>query len=376
MGSIGDLLRFQKKQTISPNNGWCYAEWPTNDALLVSENKYYPIVNTCVAVMASVAYSRASAIPGRCVSALSLTTWFRHSLSGMKEFEVLSRASASILEPSKNDGFVNIIASQHVTHPFYWTSYFDEDKHAFLMDLRETDVQWSLEVRNPEDGSILVTIPLKHNATRHPTRDVSLISIEQSAYGQMANDLLHSYGVNIIPRKLSRETAAEGAPLSFAGHFLKPSIDQSTGADTSLLIPQMIAGRVVARTPLQVFAKTDTILEMGMCGGAVIHEETGECVGIVEGIVPSNDSVEEVRKYTQSDTLVSQKREIQKRARELLAGCAVFVESEDIQKLVRARDIQHSKMGNSSRRFSALTETTHYEFRDQLQDQLGSVLLV
>lgn len=51
--------------------------------------------------------------------------------------------------------------------------------------------------------------------------------------------------------------------------------------------PCIVPGRVLVRLPRQVFARTASVLEMGMCGGPVVDRD-GACVGFTEGIVPAN----------------------------------------------------------------------------------------
>lgn len=80
-------------------------------------------------------------------------------------------------------------------------------------------------------------------------------------------------------------------------------------------------GFLVARTAHQSFVKTDTKLNAGMCGGAVLDFNL-ECCGCVEGVVPTAppgaDIPDDVR---------------------LLQGAACMVESTEIAEFLHDDDV-------------------------------------
>jgi hypothetical protein len=99
--------------------------------------------------------------------------------------------------------------------------------------------------------------------------------------------------------------------------------------DGNTLIPRSVPGHIFVRSGVQVFAKTGTILAMGMCGGPVLDEQ-GYCVGLVEGVVPvapASAGEQQPASEQGNGSGVSDK------ARSLLAGCAVFVELPELHKL-------------------------------------------
>lgn len=107
-------------------------------------------------------------------SFLSISTWFLHPDIDMKDWEVLSRGSATLLlandalsgalrEGSNSrstsnsrrggggsDGRPvpwNLIAAHHVTHPFRFPQYYGGEQYGFLEILEEQHVRHTLEVR-------------------------------------------------------------------------------------------------------------------------------------------------------------------------------------------------------------------------------------
>jgi hypothetical protein len=72
-------------------------------------------------------------------------------------------------------------------------------------------------------------------------------------------------------------------PLWFFGHRLPEE------SDGDQIEPQSIGGSFFWLNPStkQAFARSDRVLEQGMCGGAVTPREDNDiCVGMIEGIVP------------------------------------------------------------------------------------------
>jgi hypothetical protein len=105
--------------------------------------------------------------------------------------------------------------------------------------------------------------------------------------------------------------------LLFDGHVLS----ESTQGLTSPMHPFRTSGAFLARSERQVFAKTNQLLQMGMCGGPVIDAaDLDVCYGIVEGIVPEPSSENEGATPS--------------KGRQLLSGAAVFVEASDIRRFL------------------------------------------
>ncbi len=161
------------------------------------------------------------------------------------------------------------------------------------------------------------------------------------------------YHVDAVP--LAPGRADDAVDLVFHGHFLhagaplRPAAppdgedDVAGGADgtaaaaadttdAAVLRPRAIPGRVFARTPQQVFARTATVLEMGMCGGPVVGAAAAlpgaaACYGIVEGIVPPVNGA-----------AMAGMSPAQAEVRQQLSGAAVFVECDDLRGFLEGLD--------------------------------------
>lgn len=98
---------------------------------------------------------------------------------------------------------------------------------------------------------------------------------------------LAELGFELQPLALDGSLNGGGASVTFHGHFLLPKTDPVTGDDVSVQLPTDVAGKLSEVQGPQTFFRTDTVLEMGMCGGPCIagHGEHS-CVGMTEGIVP------------------------------------------------------------------------------------------
>jgi hypothetical protein len=99
------------------------------------------------------------------------------------------------------------------------------------------------------------------------------------------------------------------------------------------LRPHVVAGAFLVRSPAQqCFARTEELLEIGMCGGPVL-DEAGKCVGVIEGVVPrpAAAAAEPHERRPAGETP-------QERSARLLGGCAVFIGAEEVAKLVAAAE--------------------------------------
>lgn len=122
---------------------------------------------------------------------------------------------------------------------------------------------------------------------------------------------LASRGFKLSPLSLASDPLENAVSpedhIEFQGHFLRPSVDDTTLDDTSVQLPRVIGGHFNAATNLQAFFHTSELLEMGMCGGpALLRRDAGNnpqggehplalasgseqppCIGLIEGIVPN-----------------------------------------------------------------------------------------
>lgn len=136
--------------------------------------------------------------------------------------------------------------------------------------------------------------------------------------------------------------AADGAAAAAAAGSSSVVEDSSD----SFLLPRVVDGHVLARSDRQVFARTRSVLQMGMCGGPVLlenqsHDDSGvavaragstgvplaRCVGIVEGIVPTDFAAAGGGSGSSNAATAA--------ARQALAGTAVYVESDEILAFLR-----------------------------------------
>lgn len=273
----------------------------------------------------------------------SLSTWFWLPEQGMKHFELLSRASVTCVEWRQKRGgcggggvpppaaapeaaavpAFHIITSQHVTHPYAYERYYPLEAYPWLPHVREGSVRASLEVRRA-DGALEDSFSLSRRMFRHPSRDVSAVHIDHDELEEFGAFVarLRGDGIEFTPMALGGSAVPEGSPLSFYGHQLVSMRDEATGDDDSLLLPTVVRGALLGRTDLQTFARTESTLEWGMCGGPVVAggADGRECVGIVEGIVPE---------LTGSEAAAAGE------ARAAISGCAAYVESAEVASFLR-----------------------------------------
>lgn len=97
---------------------------------------------------------------------LSLSSSFYHPDIDMKDFELLSQASACLVptgDPHLPQKF-HILASAHVTHPWRFPNYYPHETHAFVHVLSEEHIRCSVGLRNVRGVSTL-TLPLKQQFT-------------------------------------------------------------------------------------------------------------------------------------------------------------------------------------------------------------------
>ena len=88
---------------------------------------------------------------------MSLTSWFCLGAEhGMQDFEILSRASATLVhlpqnksKEAKKANTVCVLSSLHVAYPFLYPQYYD---HAWLQYIKPEHVRFSIEIRERKTG--------------------------------------------------------------------------------------------------------------------------------------------------------------------------------------------------------------------------------
>jgi hypothetical protein len=310
---------------------------------------------------------------------LSVTSWFFHpEIDMLWGWEVLSRGSAALLHvsPSASPSPPSLpprlvaAASHHVTHPHRFPRYYPREEFGFLEALGDEHVRHTVEVREEGTGKILAWAPVgggdeegqeegdgegrrsrvllrapafgRSPIVGHPTRDVSLLPLDAATERRLWAGA-DAAGVPLRALRLARTRPHEATALTFFGHFLRASgtgagKGAGAGASSSTLLPRTISGKLLLRSPQQVFARTSEVLEMGMCGGPVTTsagEEDEACVGVVEGIVAVSGGDAGGEGASVGAPSSSSPSPSPRQAKKLLSGCAVFVECDTLESFAR-----------------------------------------
>ena len=108
--------------------------------------------------------------------ALSISAWFCVPEQGMKEFEILSRASAFLLK-RKSPSFkskMHVLTASHVVAPWRFPKYYPQE---WLQFVNEKNTHYTVEVRH-DDGVFLTQACLAPFTFIHPTRDLAVLHLE------------------------------------------------------------------------------------------------------------------------------------------------------------------------------------------------------
>lgn len=221
-----------------------------------------------------------------------------------------------------------VLTCQHVACPWLFPKYFHE-KWDWLQHVSEEFVQHSLQLLEPTPASseprVLVDLPLEPRVWLHEQRDMAMLSLDEMDWQAFAQQW------HLQPLTLNASQASAGDALLFSGHkqLLEPA--ESVGQ-----FPKQVPGHFVGQTAQgQAFAWSEEVLEEGMCGGAVIDSESGDCVGLVEGIVPPFTKAVEPPTVVSSDWTPEQQQVVSAEAaarqmREALADHVAFIPAMEI----------------------------------------------
>ncbi|TYZ60956.1 hypothetical protein PybrP1_011236 [[Pythium] brassicae (nom. inval.)] len=256
---------------------------------------------------------------------LSLTTKFRLPHEGMADLEYLSRGSAFLLDTkagpktTRSIGDIAVLTCQHVACPWLFPKYF-ADKWDWLQHVSEEFVVHSLQLlelppatpppvlvshHSPNDNEpshhrqqqqvfvprVLAEFPLERHVWLHPSRDVAMLALSDSiADVEWDAYAAGDWNLELLTLQARKTSVAAGDVLLFTGHkqFSSTELAVVGGGDAKAVgqYPKEVLGNFVGESSQgQAFAWSEEVLEEGMCGGAVVNTE-GECVGLVEGIVP------------------------------------------------------------------------------------------
>lgn len=206
----------------------------------------------------------------RSVKALALSVYFKLPEFGMKDYEILSRASAFLLgvdapDPEKQDGpyghlqvaeherklkqhrrehkhtpasgppgrslmdfgwlesvprevrtEVHVVASSHVLSPFLWRDYYPQD---WLSHVRQEHCAYSVEVYDPEQPEeALCKLALSSTPFHHPEgMDIALIHFAEE---KEALKILKSLGVELLRLRHPDKLYQKGEEMIFDGYVV------------------------------------------------------------------------------------------------------------------------------------------------------------
>lgn len=214
------------------------------------------------------------------------------------------------------------------------------------------------------DGKMLTQVELSDHVYLHPTRDLAVVHLENEEevmplLKNLAIDdwrLLPDQHYPLAPEQVRRSACAScfvipslfivshSLPvqqLSFCGHELEDQAGSMFGSSPDaaemdkLMVPIKVDGNIMGRTAHQVFASTQKVLQLGMCGGPVAtalpanSDDPSEShmpyvAGLLEGIVPANHPDARLRNlavFVESPEIASFLKEIEEnRAEPLLVG--------------------------------------------------------
>ncbi|CAI5737221.1 unnamed protein product [Peronospora destructor] len=261
---------------------------------------------------------------------LSLTTHFCLPHEGMTTLAYLSSGSAVVLRDSFNNSpsfSLAVVTCQHVACPWLFPHYFGATWD-WLQFVNEDHVRHSLQLLAVNDDNpnsivtkpeVLLDLPLAAQVQIHESRDLALLMLADSAAvekWQWAETNLR----DVQTLMLQSAPCKQGDDVVFSGH---------RRVKEGYQIPKTVAGHFVGcSTSGQAFAWSQELLEEGMCGGAVVGATTGECMGLVEGIVSA--SVEE----SEAPSLDDREEHAAWQMRKALAGHVAFIPSSDVRKFI------------------------------------------
>jgi hypothetical protein len=297
----------------------------------------------------------------RSLKSLALSVHFKQPELGMKEYEILSRATAFLLsvdgkdeseqvkegpyghleaaEQKRNNreykrtfgrsqaagagrnvidmGWlefvprevrpqVHVVCSSHVLSPYLWKDYYPQD---WLSQVRQEHCSYSLEVYDPDKpDEALAKLALNSEPFHHPEgRDIALIHFREE---KSSLKILRSLGVDALHLRDPDKLYQKGEVVDFDGFVVSErnaadseNFEQdNSNEDTRVFYPYHDTGNLAFHTEDRFFATTPKPLPEGLCGAPVLDTDGNLC-GTVEGIVPVNHKNEK------------------------LAGCAAFLPS-------------------------------------------------
>jgi len=225
----------------------------------------------------------------------------------MKEWEILSRGTCFYLERQKTVG-VKVVKNKffltcsHIVAPWKWPNYYSDD---WLKYVNESHVKYTLDFHKRGVGTARVVFD--QGPRLHPSRDLAALTITG------ADELQATLGAvcktqgrpPLEPAQLLRRGRGPGPPaledlkLSVLGYeVVEPDLFQELSEscegtegevcdDKRIQVPFSTAATFKQRLGPQTFLNPSIAVSDGVCGGPVLTE-ANECIGMVEGAVPSS----------------------------------------------------------------------------------------
>mmetsp|Transcript_105421 Transcript_105421/g.157820 ORF Transcript_105421/g.157820 Transcript_105421/m.157820 type:complete len:456 (-) Transcript_105421:276-1643(-) len=287
------------------------------------------------------------------IKSLALSVYFKQPDLGMKDYEILSRASAFLLSvdppelqkgagpyghleanernrklkmhqmehgytpaggperelkdlgwlefaPREARPTVHCVCSSHVLAPFLWKDYYPQN---WLNKVKQEHCVYSLEVIDAENpGVALGKVALNPYPIHHPEgRDVALIHLKQEEENLK---ILKNLGVDVLYLRDLDDIYEKHDEVTFEGYVVaepnradSQDFDRKPGSseeeDTRIFYPYKETGRLSFHARDRFFAETPEPLPEGLCGGPVLAKDGSVC-GIVEGIVDKGHQNKEI----------------------------------------------------------------------------------
>eukprot|EP00605_Chrysophyceae_sp_TOSAG23-4_P002161 GSChrysophyteH1.ASY1.ANO1.2389.1 assembled CDS len=238
--------------------------------------------------------------------ALSVSSWFCIPEQGMTEFEVLSRASAFLIQ-----SFVpkyHVVTASHVVAPWLWPKYYPDE---WLQHVNESHTHYTVELRD-EDGVFVTQSECFPVSYHHQSRDLAVLHLEDEKTNiDMLREMEYEIPQLMMPPLANTEVdiaaddvGSDGEENTPAGDLYRHNVTDVSDigglggtlsgmramGDQRKPIPQRTLGALHGRTNAQIFCSTSVPLTDGMCGGPVseasANDKSEVIVGMVEGIVP------------------------------------------------------------------------------------------
>jgi len=219
---------------------------------------------------------------------MSMTSYFKLPEQGMKEFEVLSRASCFFIKSNKFHKQFHIVGASHVTHPWYFRVMYHEKKYDWLNYVYEEAVKTKISFRDDRTG--LIASPefeCEPKLYRHNILDLVILHLKNE------KEFLQYIEQNKIKFKVLEpelEPLKQETQVILVGHDF--TVNEK---GEEVMFPVYTQGTIsdmqyFQNNPSQIlrgFARTQKPSVMGMCGGPVLTKSK-KYLGSIEALILLN----------------------------------------------------------------------------------------